>query len=151
MSANQIQCAACGAAISLEPDGRLPAQCPACGELLVYDDEEEVQPPPDPQPVQIDEMEEVRIRRIVRERRAMVRTVGYHLVAVLACVIFAIRLAVRFFTIDSATQKIGYGAATILLLWIGLDRRRAISPAQGQDLPDHPHRTHHAAGFYRSL
>ena len=53
------------------------------------------EPLPDPEPEQrADEIEELAIRRIVKERRAMVRTRGYYIVLAVACCVAALQALV---------------------------------------------------------
>lgn len=92
-------------------------QCPACGQMLVIDDEPDGLEPAEP--AETDELEEVRIRRIIRDRRAMVRTRGYQIVVLLACVIGAAQLALRLYASGKNTDRLGYAAAIILLVIIG--------------------------------
>lgn len=116
MSDNQIICTACGADVFEDESGRLPLQCPACGELLVIDDA-----PPETQvnePLESDELEESNIRRIVRARRALVRTRGYYIAFLLACVIGIVQLSARLYRGAAQVEMIGYAAALVLLLLI---------------------------------
>ncbi len=85
--------------------------------MLIVDDhlhEEPATPPAEEQ-----EVEEVRIRRIVRERRAQVRTRSYYLVVVLACAVLAVQLVVRLvpaWRSGNIREAVGWIAGAVLLL-----------------------------------
>ena len=117
MDDNRTNCAFCGAEVfEEEQTGRFPAHCPACGEMLVFDDE-----PAETETRELpesDELEETNIIRIVRARRAQVRTRGYYIAFLLACVIGAVQLGARLYRGGPAGEMVGYAAALILLLLI---------------------------------
>ena len=117
MDDNQTNCASCGAEVFAEDQtGRFPAHCPACGEMLVFDDE-----PTETEASELpesDELEESNIIRIVRARRAQVRTRGYYIAFLLACVIGVVQLAARLYQGGPAGEMVGYAAALVLLLLI---------------------------------
>lgn len=86
-SQNIFCCEKCGHAIAASEEGEYPTACPACGELLVIADDE-----PPPQANRDEEIEAVAIRRIVQERRALLRTRGYYLVLTWACIAVAAQM-----------------------------------------------------------
>ncbi len=113
---NVITCLYCGAAVDTDAQGKPPLQCPQCGELLIIDaEEEDSQAHEEPE---VAELEEIKIRRVVRERRALVRTRSYYLVILLACMLFSVQLVVRAVQAGSINQVIGYIAGATLLLLI---------------------------------
>lgn len=76
MSDELVTCSSCSQPVPRGTDERIPPFCPHCGQMLVLDDEparEAVAP------AVADELEEVKIKRVVRDRRAMLRTRGYYL------------------------------------------------------------------------
>lgn len=89
MAENPLACSACGKEIALGHRGDVPALCPHCGAMIVIDDVDEQQVEADTAQANEQELEERRIRQIVRERRALVRTRGWHIVVMLACTVLA--------------------------------------------------------------
>jgi hypothetical protein len=94
--------------------------CPGCGQLLVVAGEEEPQ-----KDDREEEIEAAAIRRIVQERRALLRTRGYCLVLTWACVALAAQMMwmmVRAL-IGGGWQNwlVIYPAAGIFLLMVGRD------------------------------
>jgi predicted RNA-binding Zn-ribbon protein involved in translation (DUF1610 family) len=88
----ETRCPSCQQVVPPDEQGSLPAICPHCGAMLVVDDEVE-----DSQDQQFSEqeLEEINIRRIVRERRAMIRTRSYYLVGLVACAVMALQFAIN--------------------------------------------------------
>lgn len=123
MDQASLFCANCSAEIAVAADGRWPQQCPACGELVVVNDEDETESAQEQHPAD-GEIEEAKIRRIVRDRRALVRTRTYYIVVLTACLVLAVQVAIRCVVAmragDSAALAMGWGAGVLLLLWIGV-------------------------------
>lgn len=141
MSEQPLICSQCGGEVPLDENGRTPPLCPHCGQMVVVDDEtEQDQPAIAPE----DELEEAKILRVVRERRAQVRTRGYYLVLMLACWVMAGQLA--WVAVSALRLKgfhvlaLGHFAAAAALLLLGWAmRRRAAAMAQkirGSALPE---------------
>lgn len=87
MNESPILCSGCGREIPADSTGQIPALCAHCGAMRIIDDVEE--PAAEASAPNEAELEERRIRQIVRSRRAAVRMRGWYIVGMLACVILA--------------------------------------------------------------
>jgi hypothetical protein len=119
-SRKTIRCEKCGRKITAAEDGEYPSTCPGCGQLLVIAGAEEPR-----REDRDDEIEAAAIRRIVVERRALLRTRGYYLVLTWACVALAAQMMwmMAHALTNGGWQNwlVIYPAAALFLLVMGRD------------------------------
>ena len=107
LDAQQPACLHCGRPVPADAmQSHLPA-CPFCGQLAIIDDQEpHLSHPPDP--ANPAELNSLRLRQIITERRGMIRTRTYLLAGTVACVVVAVQ------SIITAIQSGGWAAAAEL-------------------------------------
>ena len=146
-------CSSCNAAIQPDATGRLPLQCPVCGEFLIVAEEPEPAAAP---ATRDDELEGAKIARIARERRGMLRTRSYHLIVLIASAILALELlwyGLREFRRGFTSWAMGEWALGAILLMLAMEMRRRVASLNSRlrqsalSRPDAAPRLHAAFGW----